>query len=344
MENRKKHITIHDIARELGISASTVSRALNNNPRISSTTRKAVQKMAAEQGYQPNVMASSLRKGKGNTVGVIVPNINRSFFSNIIVGIEEHLSEAGFNLMICQSNESLEKEKNALQTLMNSRVDGIMMSLSMETTDYAHLQSLLDRGIRMVFFDRIPESLEVDAVTIDDHAAAYRITEELIRQGYRSPAHVGGSCEINVYRQRKAGYVKALKDCGYRVKEEFILETEMTRNGGGKAFQQLSRLADPPDAYVCAGDLAAHGVLLEAGKNNISVPRDVAISGFANEEFTSHISPALTSVDQKGIQIGIEAARLFLETGRSVQGTRIVLEPEVLFRQSTTKENIIHFI
>lgn len=341
MSGRKRHITIHDIARELGISASTVSRALNNNPRISATTRDLVQQLAASQGYQPNVMASSLRKGKGNTVGVIVPNINRSFFSNIIGGIEEKLSRAGFNLMICQSNESLEKEKEALQTLINARTDGIMMSLSMETNEYTHLEQLLNRGIRMVFFDRVPESLAVDAVVIDDHAAAFRITSMLIGQGYRHIAHVGGSGKINVYRQRKSGYLDALKSHGIPVTATHIVETDMTRQGGRQAFREIMRSDPRPDAFVCAGDLAAHGVLLEALENNFHVPEEIAISGFANEEFTPHITPPLTSVDQKGPEIGRQAAMLFLEHEVTSSGTRIVVEPEVLFRLSTQKEKTL---
>lgn len=340
MTGKKRHITIHDIARELGISASTVSRALNNNPRISAATRDKVQKMAASWGYLPNVMASSLRKGKGNTVGVIVPNINRSFFSNIIGGIEEKLSLAGFNLMICQSNESLRKEKEALQTLMNARVDGIMMSLSMETNDYAHLEQLLKRGIRMVFFDRVPETPATDAVVIDDHAAALKITRELIATGYRHPAHVGGSGTINVYRRRKAGYLEALSYAGIPEIAAHIVETNMTREGGRKAFRELMQTDPRPDAFVCAGDLAAHGIMLEAMQHGYRIPEDLAVSGFANEEFTPHITPPLTSVDQKGIEIGRKAAGLFLAQDAPNSGTRIVVEPEVLFRNSTMRKSI----
>lgn len=339
MAGKKRHITIHDIARELGISASTVSRALNNNHRISAATRTKVQQLAASHGYQPNVMASSLRKGQGNTVGVIVPNINRSFFSNIIGGIEEKLSQAGFNLMICQSNESLEKEKQALQTLMHARVDGIMMSLSMETQDYSHLEQLLQQGTRMVFFDRVPDTLPVDAVVIDDYAAAFSITSRLLSQGYRHPAHIGGSENINVYRQRKAGYLDALKSFGLPPVAAHIVETDMTRQGGRQAFRESMRSDPRPDAFVCAGDLAAHGVLLEALDNHIRVPQEIAISGFANEEFTPHITPPLTSVDQKGLEIGRKAAAIFLEQEATNSGSRVVIAPEVLFRLSTQRDH-----
>jgi LacI family transcriptional regulator len=341
MAAKKRHITIHDIARELGISASTVSRALNNNPRISAATRDMVQQLAASQGYQPNVMASSLRKGQGNTVGVIVPNINRSFFSNIIGGIEEKLSRAGFNLMICQSNESLEKEKKALRTLMHARVDGIMMSLSMETQDYKHLEQLLQQGIRMVFFDRVPDTLPVDAVVINDHSASFSITKRLLDQGFRHPAHVGGSDRINVYRNRKSGYLDALKSAGIAPVSAHIIETDMTRQGGRQAFREVMRSDPRPDAFVCAGDLAAHGVLLEALDNHYLVPEEIAVSGFANEEFTPHITPPLTSVDQKGLEIGRQAAAIFLDQEATSSGSRIVIEPEVLFRLSTHKVNNI---
>ncbi|MEX0982566.1 MAG: LacI family DNA-binding transcriptional regulator [Bacteroidales bacterium] len=337
MKQRKQHITIHDIARELGISGSTVSRALNNNPRISKSTRDAVQKLAKTHNYLPNALASSLRKGKGNTVGVVVPNINRSFFSNVIGGIEEILSTAGYNLMICQTNEKLDKEKAVLKTLLNARVDGILMSLSMETNDYGHIEDLLDRGVKMVFFDRIPEKLPVHSVVIDDYNVALKVTRHIINQGYNMPAHVGGSSEINVYANRQKGFIQAIKNSGKRLDERYIIETDMTRAGGAAAFEQLMKLRPKPDAVVCSGDLSAHGVLISAMENGLAVPGDLAISGFANEEFTAHIRPSLTSVNQKGNEIGQQAAILFLNGEQKAEKRQIMVEPEIIFRESSKR-------
>jgi LacI family transcriptional regulator len=335
MKGNKKHITIHDMARELGISGSTVSRALNDNPRISKATREAVQKLAKEHNYLPNAMAASLRKGKGNTVGVIVPNINRSFFSNVIHGIEEILSEAGYNLMICQSNELIDKEISALKTLFNARVDGILMSLSMETNRYEHIEELINRDVRMVFFDRIPEALPVNSVVIDDFEAARSLTEQMIQKGCRQPAYVGGSSAVNVYASRQKGFRQAVIDSGVKPDERYIIETGMTRRGGAAAFEKLMQLANRPDAIVCAGDLAAHGVLIAAEKNSVPVPGELAISGFANEEFTAHIRPSLTSVNQKGNEIGQKTAELFLDEKHKNTKRQIIIEPEIIFREST---------
>jgi LacI family transcriptional regulator len=335
MARKKQHITIHDMARELGISGSTVSRALNDNPRISKSTREAVQKLARHHNYLPNAMASSLRKGKGNTVGVIVPNINRSFFSNIIGGIEEILSTAGYNLMICQTNELLEKEQAALMTLLNARVDGILMSLSMESKNYKHIEELLNRGVRMVFFDRIPEQLPVQSVVIDDYNAALKLTEHLLEQGCTRPAHVGGSSSINVYANRQNGFRQALRNKRMTIDSKYIIETEMTREGGTAAFHELMTLRHKPDAIVCSGDLSAHGVLIAALESGLSIPDELRVTGFANEAFTAHISPSLTSVNQKGNEIGRKSAELFLDGESSNEKRQVVVEPEIIFRESS---------
>ncbi len=335
MDQKKKHITIHDIAQELGISSSTVSRALHNNPRISKSTREAVQKLARAHHYFPNAMASSLRKGKGNTVGVIIPNINRSFFANIINGIEQVFSTAGYNLMICQSNELLTKEVNAIKTLLHARVEGILMSLSMETNRYEHIEDLIKRGVRMVFFDRIPETLPVDSVVIDDFNAALKLTEHMLQQGCRQPAHIGGSPGVNVYSNRQRGFRQAIINSGKEPDDRYIAETGMTRSDGAAAFEQLMRLKKKPDAIVCAGDLTAHGVLIAAQEKGIAVPESLRISGFANEEFSAHIRPSLTSVNQKGKEIGQKVAELFLDGDQKMGKRQIVIEPEIIHRESS---------
>ncbi len=340
MSENKKHITIHDIALELGISASTVSRALQNNSRISQSTRDAVRNLAELHNYQPNTMAASLRKGRGNTVGLIVPNINRSFFSKIIGGIEEVLSQSGYNLMICQSNESIEKEKNALTALMNARVDGIMMSLSMETKTYDHIRSLLDRKVKMVFLDRIPPDIRLNSVVINDHHASYKITRHILERGFKRPAYVGGSNCINVYSERRRGFLDALVDSGIHPRNSYLIEKAMTLEAGRSAFSELMSLKERPDAIICSGDYSAHGVLLAALENNIKVPSEMAVSGFANEEFTSYTIPSLTSVDQKGDEIGKKAAEIFLSIDNTNKKRNIMIEPEIIFRESTGKTKI----
>jgi len=245
------------------------------------------------------------------------------------------LSTAGYNLMICQSNERLSKESSALLTLLNARVDGILMSLSMETDDYSHIEALLRRDVNMIFFDIIPLSLPVRSVVSNDRSAAMKVTDHMLTQGRKHPAYIGGSNHINVYANRQKGFFDALDQWGLPQDKRYVIETGMTRRDGIEAFRQLMELEEKPDAIVCAGDLTAHGVMIAAKEKGIRIPDDLAISGFANEEFTAHINPPLTSVDQKGALIGQQAARLFLIEKKSNQSEQVVIEPEILTRESS---------
>jgi len=336
----KSHITIHDLAKELNISASTVSRALHNNPRVSTKTIQKVQDLAKKYNYQPNQMAASLRKGRGNTIGVIVPNINRSFFSNIIGGLEEVFAAAGYNLMICQSHEKLEKEKKAIQTLLNARVDGILMSLSMETRNTDHLKEVYEQ-VRMLFFDRVPLTDMVDSIRIDDYTAAYDLVLHLMESGYKKIAHIRGATHINVYSERTRGYITAIRDLNLAENREWVFEEEMTIAGGERAFDKLRTLTDPPDAILCSGDFAALGVINAARKNGIQVPQKLGVTGFANETFTEFITPSITTVHQKGAELGRTAAELYLKRVNNNpelnNHENFVIGPELIFRGSTRR-------
>jgi len=340
MSAKKSHITIHDIARELNISASTVSRALNEHPRISEATRQAVKQLAEKYNYQPNVMASSLRKGKGNTVGVIVPRINRNFFSNVIGGIEDVLSDAGFNLMICQTGEQAGHEEEAVTALVNARVSGIIMSLSAGTTNIDHLRQLLRKDVHLVFFDRISAELAVSAVTVNDRKGSFLATEHLIQQGYRRIACMTGPTSLAIYRERLEGYRDALIRYGLEVDERLIREDLLVVESGRKIFSEFMQLNPPPDAVVCAGDFAALGMVLEAKEAGLVIGRDIAFTGFANEPFTAFMEPGLSSVEQHGLLMGRTVAELFLEELNDQSTNRnIVLEPELIIRGSSQKRN-----
>jgi len=339
----KQHITIHDIAKELGISASTVSRALRGHQRISEATRKAVREVADKYNYQPNIMASSLRQGKSSTVGVVVPRINRSFFANVIGGMEEVLAASGYHLIICQNHESLEGEKEAIKTLVNARVDAIILSLSMETTDSRHLSELAERGIRLFLFDRIMPEPTAGSVSCDDRLAATLSVRHLLEQGYRNIAHLAGPDNISIYRDRKQGYLDALKEAGIKVREDMILHNALVKEGGEAAFHMSRKLSQQPDAYFCAGDYSALGVLQAALASGLKVPEDIGITGFANEPFTAYLHPSLTTVDQRGTEMGRRVAQLFLEDEKQNTGKQIyesiVLEPELIIRNSSLRIN-----
>jgi len=336
---RKTHVTIHDIARELNVSASTVSRALQEHPRISEATRDAVKRVAAKYNYQPNVVASSLRKGSSKTVGVIVPRINRNFFSNVIGGMEELLASSGYHLMICQTHEKLENEISAIQTLVNARVDAVMLSISMETFDYEHIRALTEKGIRLFFFDRAAAGIQCGSVVVDDRLGAYLSVKHLLEQGYRRIMHVAGAERINIYRGRKEGYLQAMNEAGVEVHPSWIMETSLVQEDGESAFTNSLKMK--PDAFFCAGDFAALGIMQAARKAGLRVPGDLGITGFANEPFTAFLEPSLTTVDQRGGEMGSKVAEMFLqcekEDSPSVSCEQLILEPELIIRESSVK-------
>jgi LacI family transcriptional regulator len=336
---KKQHVTIHDIARELNVSASTVSRALQDHPRISEPTRETVKKAAARLNYQPNVVASALRRGSSKTVGVIVPRINRNFFANVIGGIEQLLSTSGYQLMICQSHEKLENEVAAIQTLINARVDAVLLSISLETTNNDHISLLKRSGIRHFYFDRVPAHSENGSVVVDDQLGAYLSVKHLLEQGYRKIIHVSGSEQISIYRSRKEGYLKAMQEAGIEVPKSWILHRVLVQEGGESAFQAGLRMEKKPDAFFCAGDFAALGILQAAKREGMSVPGDLGVSGFANEPFTAFLEPSLTTVDQRGEKMGHMVANMFLqcvkEDGDSKNCIQAVLEPELIIRNSS---------
>lgn len=311
MENNKK-ITLQDLAQKLHTSPSTISRALQNHPRISSEMKKAVAELAEQMNYHPDPVAHHLRTGKGSVIGVIVPRIDRTFFASVIGGVERLAREAGYSVIISQSNESYENEKAAVKAMLAKKVDALAVSLAAETIDYSHFTPFLSGNIPLVFFDRTPEKLFVNKIHINNFDAAYNSVVHLLQQGCRAIAHLAGPQTLNVYRDRLNGYRQALADWGVpfipsRVYEAITLET-----GRLAALQMLSK-SNLPDGIFSAGDFSAMGamhILREAG---ISIPEQVAVVGFANEPFCDFVEPSLSSVDQLTLPIGEEVASLLLK-------------------------------
>jgi LacI family transcriptional regulator len=282
-------------------------------------------------------MASSLRHGRSNTVGVVVPRINRNFFANVIGGMEEVLASSGYHLMICQTHEKMEDERAALQTLVNARVEAILLSVSMETTQADHITAIRDRGIKLFFFDRILENIQVGSVVVDDRLGAYLNVKHLLEQGYQRIIHLSGPEHITIYRSRKKGYIDAMSEAGIEVQPGWIIEKALVPEGGEEAFMKSLKLK--PDAFFCAGDYAALGVMQAAMKKGMQVPGDLGLTGFANELFTAHLKPSLTTVDQKGTEMGKMVAGMFLRCGETAieasECEQIVLKPELIIRESS---------
>jgi LacI family transcriptional regulator len=340
----KQRVTIHDIARELNTTASTVSRALQDHPRISKEMKKMVWELAQKLNYQPNSLASSLRKGKGNTIGVIIPRIDRSFFSSVIRGIEDVAYEAGYNVIICQSYDSVEREKAIVETLINGKVDGVLASIAYETKDFSHFKLVQAKGLPLLFFDRVPSEMEVSKVELDDYMGAFKAVEHLIDQGCRRIVHFSGSPHISIYKNRIEGYKAALNKYGIPFDGNLLFDDVITREKGSEAAIIISQMALRPDGIFSAGDYSALGVIIKLKELGIRIPEDIAVVGYANEFYSEILDPPLSSIDQHSKEMGHSVARLFLEEVSNIHGTvtpkKIILTPDLYIRKSSLRKGL----
>lgn len=297
--------------------------------------------MAKKMKYEPNYLASALRKGKSNLVGLIIPRANSYFFSTVVKAIGDRLSLEGYNIIITQSNESYEKECKNIETLLNTQVDGIIASLANETVVLDHYEKIKTKGIPLVIFDRGEDNLEVDYIGIDDYLSSFKVVEHLLKQGCKRIAHIGGSKHTRIYRHRNEGYIDALKKYNLPVEDELILENKLKIEDGRKAMEDLLKLENRPDAVYAAGDFAALGALQVLQENNISIPDEIAVVGFSNEAFTSLVTPTITSVEQHSETIGRIAAETFLDRinnpNKKVKLNKIILDSELIIRASSNR-------
>lgn len=338
-------VTIYDLAKELNITASTVSRALQDHPRVSEKTKQAVKALAKLRNYHPNPIATHLRTGKGKVLGIIVPRIDRHFFASVIGGIESVAHEAGYSVLISQSNEKYEDEKSIVRSMITKRIDGIAVSLAAETTDYAHFQSLIDRGIPVLFFDRVPAIPIASTVQVDNHQVAYETVMHLIKQGCRRIAHLAGPQTITSYRQRTEGYLDALRDAQMEVVPELIFDNCITMATGEEAAQKILAMPQRPDGVFSSGDYSAITVMNTLKEHGLSIPNDVAVVGFANEVFDAFVSPPLSSVDLKNRMMGESVANLLIkemtlesEDNSTREYEHIVLQSEIIKRASSVRK------
>ncbi|GAB3658003.1 LacI family DNA-binding transcriptional regulator [Echinicola sediminis] len=340
--NKRKKATIHDIASKLGITASTVSRALNNHPRISDATKKLVNKTAKEINYQPNNIAAALRNGRSKLIGIVVPTVNRDFFSSVVRGIEEIANQLNYKVIISQSYENFEQEVQTVDALLSARVDGIIMSIGKNTEDFEHLERVVEKGIPLVLFDRITDQVDVNQVVIDDYMGAYKSVEHLIENGYKRIAHFTNPRKINIYSERLRGYIDALKDNGIKLDKDLIIESNMQLEDGKQCTLQMLEEGLDFDAIFSSSDYAAMGAMQVLKDKGISVPDQVGLAGFGNEPFTSFTTPSLTTIDQVSIPMGNVAAELFFELlkadPKKYVPQKTVLKPELIIRGSSVRK------
>jgi LacI family transcriptional regulator len=305
-------ITIKDIARILGISPSTVSRALKNHPDISTATKFAVNELAEKLKYEPNAVALSLKHSRSNTIGVIIPEIVHYFFSSVISGIEDVAYDAGFTVIICQSNERYDREVANVKALLSHRVDGVLVSVSKETKQFDHFHAIQERQVPIVFFDRIVPEIKTDQVIIDDKHASYIATKHMIDGGRKRIAHFAGPQNLLIGQERKVGYLQALQEAGLPIDPKLVVVADSFEKAI-KATNKLLELETPPDGIFAVNDLTAIGAMQTLQRKGIKIPQQMAVVGFSDGRFSGITEPNLTSVDQHGYEMGTTATDMLLK-------------------------------
>ncbi len=336
--------TIKDIARELNVSSSTVSRALKDYPGISDETKRKVKEMADKLNYRPNAIALSLRKSRSFTIGVIIPEVVHFFFSTVISGIEEVASSRGYNVILTQTNEKLEREKSSIDTMLSNQIDGFLVSYSKETTDFGHFSRLLEKGYPIVFFDRVPEIPGAIHVIVDDYKGAFEATKHLLLQGYSTIVHLAGPSNLKIAQERMRGYQDALKSFGIEPNPNLMVECPQgTEEEAEKITTRLlNEQSTQPDAFFANNDMAAVGAMMAAKRAGFHVPEEIGIVGFSNWQFCSMVDPSLSSVAQPGFRIGTKATEILIDliekkiNPENFQPS-IVLETELLVRKSSVR-------
>lgn len=334
--------TIKDIARELGISPSTVSRALKNHPDISEKTKKAVIELAEKLKYRPNQLALNLRKNQNNTIGVIIPQIVHYFFSSIISGIEDYTSKKGYNVILTQSNEQFQKEIDNTKTLINSGVAGVLISRTKETTSFEHFKKLLNYDIPVVFFDRICSSLKTDKVIVNDEYAAFIGVEHLIKSGCKKIIHFKGPENLSISIKRQTGYLEALREYKLKRNNNLIFQCDNYKDAKILTQKIIDNKLDFDGIFAVNDDTAA-GAIEILNKNGIKIPTQVSVMGYSNDLISQITTPKLSTVEQSGYEMGYTSAKLLIERIESEKPIRPrteVVSVKLILRESTKPINI----
>ncbi len=339
MVMKKGPLTIKDIAKDLNISPSTVSRALKDNPDISPETRKMVQEYAKKHKYKPNTLALNLRTQHNNIIGVIVPELANHFFSGVLSGMETVAEDKDYHIIVCQSQEDYKKELRNVQTLIKARVCGVLISQSKTTTKYDHFQELLDNDIPVLFFDRICTGIDSDKVVVDDYSGTLTAVEYMIKTGCKRIAFFSAPLHLEISKNRKNGYLDALRKYHIPVEESLIRIADTKKLGYERAMEIL-REPNRPDAFMAMNDYTASGILVAAKKLGLKVPEEISIFGFSNSNISQDTDPMLTTMDQHPQEMGMEAMKLILEKIENPENTsrkNKIIKTSLIARQTTRK-------
>ena len=336
----KRRISLKDIAKELGVSISTVSRGLRNHPDISQELIVKIKALAGLRNYSPNPMAMGLLKQRTKMIGVIIPDLVTHFFSSVISGIEEVAEANGYFVIVSSSNESRRKEMENIQNLMRARVEGFIVCLSQETSEYSHFEQIIEAEVPLVFFDRVCLQDKVPTVVADSFEAARGITRHFCENGAQRIAYISGPEYLNISDERRLGYMHGLSDFGREFHAEYLEKCDLSPESAAAATQRLLSLPAPPDAIFGINDAVVFAAMKEIRKHGLEVPEDVMLVGFTDEFHATVVHPMLTSVMHPTKEMGKVAARLFLELTEdmNIPPKSIVLKTNLVVRESSVRQ------
>jgi LacI family transcriptional regulator, galactose operon repressor len=341
---KEREVTIYDIAKKLNVSIATVSRALKDDPVVNKKTKKKIFDLAEKMNYRSNRFASNLRNPKTETIGVIVPRLNSNFMSYVIAGIESVANTEGYNLIISQSSEKVEKEIASAKTMFNNRIDGLLVSLAYDTEEIAHFNIFHKKNIPLIFFDRVKNQQHYTNIVIDNKKAAYDATAHLIEQGCKNIVHVTAIPKQNVYKDRLDGYKQALTDNKIKFNEKNIIISSLSMEAGSTAKEAIMQMKALPDGVFVANDNCAVGCMLALKQAGVRIPEDIAFVGFNNDPVSKVIEPNLTTINYPGYEMGEVAARNLINhlNGKAVMNatSTIVLRSEIIIRESSLKKKV----
>jgi LacI family transcriptional regulator len=338
---KAKEVTIYDIAKRLNLSPATVSRGLQDHPAISKKTKKKIFDMVDELGYRTNHFARNLRKQQTKTIGVLVHELNSNFITSVLAGIEKITTEEGYDIIIAHSSESCTKEIANAKNLFQKRVDGLIASLSFDTKDLEHFKPFVDRGVPVLFFDRVEQDGNNTVVIIDNAKCGYVATQHLIDQGCKRIVHVTSSLKRNVYSQRYKGYKDALFDNGIEADEDLVLVNDLSEKAGIESAMKILKMDPLPDGAFITNDFVAAVCMRTLKEHGILIPEDIAIVGFNNDAIGKLIEPALTTINYPGEDMGEIAARNLINHLKGIsnihQTNTIIIRSDLIIRKSSLK-------
>lgn len=337
--NKNRPVSLKDLATELGVSISTVSRALKNSPEIGEEMRLRIKALAKKRNYRANPFALSLLKNTVRIIGIIVPDIVTHFYSSIISGISDVARKNNYSVIITSSYEQYELEKQCLEDLINIRVEGIIACLSQETTDYSHFEALIDQNIPLIFFDRVCRTDIFSSVITNNVGSAQQATVHLLATGSKRVGFIGGANHLEIVKQRKHGYLQALRERKIPIEKELVFCKHIGFATGYEGACELLNLPRPPDAILAMTDSLAFGAMKAIKERGLRIPEDVALIGYTDEEHANYVEPSLTAITHQTYQMGEVACLLLIKKMKGDNAIKQMIVPAILSVRDSSKKN-----